>query len=86
MNRLVCPRDKIALGNLFFEGEERSSRTQGGHACGVVNRDPRTSSEQSGEAVYSIGLSCFYFFFFQLIYLLVCNALACVNSCTVWYQ
>jgi len=30
MNRLVCPRDKIDLGNLFFEGEERSSRTQGG--------------------------------------------------------
>ena len=26
----VCPRDKKDLGNLFFEGEERSSRTQGG--------------------------------------------------------
>ena len=30
MNRLVCPREKIDLGNLLFEGEERSSRTQGG--------------------------------------------------------
>ncbi|MBK6373808.1 MAG: hypothetical protein IPO45_14815 [Saprospiraceae bacterium] len=26
----VCPRDIIDLGNLFFEREERSSRTQGG--------------------------------------------------------
>ena len=26
----VCPLRKIDLGNLFFEGEERSSRTQGG--------------------------------------------------------
>jgi len=30
MNRHVCPRDKIALGNLFFEGEELRSRAQGG--------------------------------------------------------
>ena len=28
MNRPVCPRDKIDLGDAFFEGEERSSRTQ----------------------------------------------------------
>ena len=49
MNRLVCPRDKIDLGNAFFEWEERSSRTQVGHAYGVVNNEPRTSSEQSGD-------------------------------------
>ena len=54
MNRLVCPRDKIDLGNAFFEWEERSSRKQGGHACSVVNSERRTSSEKSGEAVYSI--------------------------------
>ena len=54
MNRPVCPRDKIDLGNAFFEGEERSSRTQGGHARSVVNCEPRTSPEQSVEAVYSI--------------------------------
>jgi len=46
MNRPVCPRDKIDLGNPFFEGEERSSRTQGGHDCVVLNSDPRTSSER----------------------------------------
>ena len=64
MNRPVCPRDKIDLENAFFEGEERSSRTQGGHAYGVVNSDRRTSSKRPStrlltSAYSSHGVLCF---------------------------
>jgi len=58
MNRLVCPRDKIDLGNLFFEGEERSSRTQVGHAYSVVNSEPRTSSGYSVRPSARLSLRC----------------------------
>ena len=58
MNRLVCPRDKIDLGNLFFEGEERSSRTQGGVRGAPHQRNlVRPSTRLCPVCYYSINTS-----------------------------
>jgi len=62
MNRPVCHQDKIALGNLLFEEEERSSRTQGG-----VTRAPhRTNPVRPSTRLATGFLSTFAIFRFGL--------------------
>jgi len=57
----------IALGNLFFEGEERSSRTQGGVRGAPHQRNlVRPSTRLGGRASPSV-LQIFMFLFVNVV-------------------